>query len=226
MILIAHNITRVFGEGEAAVRALDDVSVSIEEGDFVAVMGKSGAGKSTLLYQLSALDAPTEGSIEVAGTNITSCTEKDLTRFRLENLGYVFQDYALVPELTAAENIMVPLLMRGESYAEAKKDTVEVLARFELDHRADNIPAKLSGGEQQRVGIARAVVHKPKIVFADEPTASLDTATSELVLSYLEELNKAGQTIVMITHEEEYSSYAKRIIELSDGRVIDDRRQD
>lgn len=222
MILYAKNVTRIFGSGDTAVRAVDGVSFNIENGEYMAIMGKSGAGKSTLLYQLSALDFPNDGLIEVCGTDITSLSQKERTKFRLENLGYVFQDYALVPELTAAENVMLPLLMRGIDNEQAYKDSVEVLSRFGLSERAENLPSQLSGGEQQRVSIARAVVHKPKILFADEPTASLDTATSELVLSYLGELNEAGQTIVMITHEEEYSRRAKRILELEDGKIKSD----
>tara|TARA_B100000745_G_scaffold300509_1_gene254839 strand:- start:7891 stop:8568 length:678 start_codon:yes stop_codon:yes gene_type:complete len=222
MILEAKNIKRIFGEGDTAVRAVDGISITINDGEYVAIMGKSGAGKSTLLYQLSALDMPNEGSVSVCGTDVTKLNEKERTRFRLNNLGYVFQDYALVPELSAAENVMLPLLMRGISHVEAHKAAVEVLSKFGLAERSENLPSQLSGGEQQRVSIARAVVHKPKILFADEPTASLDTATSEIVLSYLDELNKAGQTIVMITHEKEYSLRAKRIIDLEDGKVKSD----
>lgn len=225
MILYAKNITKVFGSGDTAVRAVDNVSFTVEDGEYMAIVGKSGAGKSTLLYQLSALDLPSEGLIEVCGTDVTSLSQKDRTRFRLENLGYVFQDYALVPELTAVENVMLPLLMRGVPFEEAYKESANVLSRFDLSERAENLPSQLSGGEQQRVSIARAVVHKPKILFADEPTASLDTNTSELVLSYLEELNEAGQTIIMITHEEEYSRRAKRIIELEDGKIKNDIRK-
>ena len=222
MILIAEKLERVFGEGAAAVHALDGVDLCLQEGEFVAIMGKSGAGKSTLLYQLSALDHPTKGKIIIDGAEITTMTERERTKFRLENLGYVFQDYALVPELTAAENVMLPLIMRGIDFDEAVVEAEEVLTRFELGARVGSLPSQLSGGEQQRVAIARSIVHKPKILFADEPTASLDTATSEVVLSYLEELHQNGQTIVMITHEEEYSKRAKRIIEMEDGKILSD----
>lgn len=222
MILIAEKLKRIFGEGAAAVHALDGVDLCVQEGEFVAIMGKSGAGKSTLLYQLSALDHPTEGKIIIDGAEITTMTEKERTKFRLENLGYVFQDYALVPELTAAENVMLPLVMRGVDFEEAIVSAEEVLTRFELGSRVGNLPSQLSGGEQQRVAIARSIVHEPKILFADEPTASLDTATSEVVLSYLEELHQNGQTIVMITHEEEYSKRAKRIVEMEDGKILSD----
>lgn len=222
-MLEAKNITRIFGQGSLEVRAVDDVSLTIEDGEFVAIIGKSGAGKSTLLYQLSGLDWPTEGAVLINGTDITQMSESERTAFRLDNLGYVFQDYALVPELNAVENIMLPRIMQGGTYAQAKKEALEVLDAFELKDRATNLPGQLSGGEQQRVGIARAIVHRPLILFADEPTASLDTATSEVVLAYLEKLHKEGQTIVMITHEEEYSQRAQRIIEMQDGKILSDQ---
>jgi putative ABC transport system ATP-binding protein len=190
-------------------------------GEFVAIMGRSGAGKSTLLYQLSLLDTPTSGSIVLDGHTVDNLSNSEKTKFRLHTLGYVFQDYSLLPELTAEENIMVPLLMQGLSRDMARKRAQEVLRSVNLEHRKDNTPSELSGGEQQRVSIARAITHKPKILFADEPTANLDSFSSKIVMEIFQKLNKEnGLTIVMVTHELEYGKLADRIVKLSDGLVV------
>jgi putative ABC transport system ATP-binding protein len=184
-------------------------------------MGRSGAGKSTLLYQLSLLDTPTSGSITLNGRTIDSLSDSEKTSFRLRELGYVFQDYSLLPELTAVENIMVPLLMQGLSRKTAESRALQALASVNLAHRKDNTPSELSGGEQQRVSIARAITHKPKILFADEPTANLDSFSSQTVMEIFQKLNKEeGLTIVMVTHEPEYGKLADRVVRLSDGQVV------
>lgn len=219
-IIKAENLTRIYTLGSAETRALDDVSVEIAEGEFVSIVGKSGAGKSTLMYQLSLLDRPTSGSIHVYNTNILELSEAERTLFRLAYLGYVFQDYALVPELTAEENVALPLLMRGSRYDEARTQARAVLERLGLTHRLAHRPNRLSGGEQQRVSVARAIVHNPVILFADEPTANLDTTTSAELLEYLHELHTKGQTIIMVTHEKEYAAQADRIIEMRDGKIV------
>lgn len=220
----AQNIIKTFKNGSVETQVLKDVSVQINPGEFVAIMGKSGAGKSTLMYQLSLLDHPTSGDISIDNTIATDLSHDDRTQFRLDNLGYIFQDYALVPELTAIENVMVPLLMMGKSDDEAIEIARVSLGKIGLSHRENNLPSQMSGGEQQRVSIARAVAHNPKILFADEPTANLDNVSSEAVMEIFKELHRAGQTIVMVTHEPEYTVYCDRIIYLSDGKIVDEKK--
>jgi putative ABC transport system ATP-binding protein len=220
----AQNIVKTFKNGSVETRVLKDVSLQIEQGEFIAIMGKSGAGKSTFMYQLGLLDHPTSGDIIIDDVNATSLNHDDRTRFRLENLGYIFQDYALVPELTAIENVIVPLLMQGKTDAEATEIARASLARIGLSHRENNLPSQMSGGEQQRVSIARAVAHKPKILFADEPTANLDNISSESVMEVFKDLHNQGQTIIMVTHEPEYTKYCNRVIYLSDGQIVDEKK--
>ncbi len=224
-IIEAHNIIRTFGEGDLITRVLKGINIEIEAGEFVAIMGKSGAGKSTLMYQLSVLDHPTEGTIFIDGVNVAELSEHDQTHFRLNTLGYIFQDYALVPDLSARENIMIPLLMRNMTWDEAKTIAETSLIEVGLSGKNDNLPAQLSGGEQQRVSVARAIAGKPKIIFADEPTANLDTVSGNAIIDLLGCLNKNGQTIVMVTHENDYIKYCNRIIEIEDGKILSEKRQ-
>ena len=212
-------IQRIYTKGDVETRALRGVDITITDGEFVSIVGKSGAGKSTLLYQLSLLDTPTHGTVVIDDTDTASLSVKERTEFRLNYLGYVFQDYALLPELTAEENVLLPLMMQGYDTEDARARAVEVLERLELGHRTTWRPSQLSGGEQQRVSVARAIAHTPLILFADEPTANLDSSTSKQLLEYLEELNAAGQTIVMVTHELEYARHAHRVIEMQDGVI-------
>lgn len=223
-IITAKNIQRSFGEGTLAVHVLKGIDLVVEEGEFIAIMGKSGAGKSTLMYQLSVLDHPTEGELIVDGISVLTLDEEEQTQFRLNTLGYVFQDYALVPDLSARENIMIPLLMRGSNWEKAAQVADKALDDVGLVGKYNNLPGQLSGGEQQRVSIARAVAGKPKIIFADEPTANLDSISGNSIIELLGDLNKAGQTIVMVTHEDEYTKYCNRIIEMQDGKVIGERK--
>lgn len=218
-----NNLSKIFKSGDAEIRAVDNISLTIPEGQFVAITGRSGSGKSTLLYQLGLLDRPTHGEILIDSINATELSDNDQTRMRLHALGYIFQDYAILPSLTALENVMVPLLMQGLSEKQAKEKAAYALGRVGLGDRMNNLPAQLSGGQQQRVSIARAIGHNPKIVFADEPTANLDSETSRTVLDAFLELNKEGQTIVMVTHEPEYADLTHRIIELRDGVVVSDQ---
>ncbi len=215
------NLTKTYTNGTVETHVLKGIDLEIKEGEFVAIMGKSGAGKSTLMYQMSLLDMPTGGSISVAGTDILSLSESDRTQFRLRQLGYIFQDYALIPELTAEENVSIPLFMEGYDKGEAYIRARKVLDDIGMQGKYKNRPNQLSGGEQQRVSVARAVVQDPQILFADEPTANLDSVSSEAVLEVLKQLHDRGQTIVMVTHEPEYTRYCNRIIFLEDGLITD-----
>lgn len=215
-----NNITKTFKNGDVETHVLKGISTEIKSGEFVAIMGKSGAGKSTLMYQMSLLDHPTTGEIIIDNKQVTNLTHDERTKFRLDNLGYIFQDYALVPELTAVENIMVPLLMQGKTDEEAISIAKAALEKIGLGHRENNLPSQMSGGEQQRVSIARAVAHNPKILFADEPTANLDNISSEAVMEIFKSLHAEGQTIVMVTHEKEYTVYCDRVINMSDGQIV------
>ncbi len=224
-IIEGKNIHRVFKAGEVVTHVLKGINIAIREGEFLGIMGKSGAGKSTLLYQLSGLDRPSEGEIIIGGSPITQLTEKELGRFRLQTLGFVFQDYALIPDLTARENVMLPILMRGTDWMTAQNTADATLDAVGLTGKYTNLPAQLSGGEQQRVSIARAIGGKPKILFADEPTANLDSISGRAVIDLLTKLHKDGQTIVMVTHEEEYATECNRIIFMEDGLVVGEKEK-
>jgi putative ABC transport system ATP-binding protein len=221
------NLVKSYHTGAEDLTVLKQVSFSVERGEFLAVTGRSGSGKSTLLYQLGLLDFPNGGKIILDGIDTTKLTSAERTRVRLMELGYVFQDYALLPSLSALENVMVPLLMQGMVKASAKAKAVDALSHVGLGDKLANLPSQLSGGQQQRVSIARAIGHRPKIIFADEPTANLDNETSRVVLDAFLELHRAGQTIVMVTHEAEYAALADRVITLSDGVITEavDRRK-
>ncbi len=214
------NLKKSFKDGESETQVLKGIDFRAETGEFIAIMGRSGAGKSTFLYQMSLLDEPTEGDIIIDGKDASSLTTEQRTSFRLTNLGYVFQDYALLPEMTALENVALPLLMQNIPETKAYKESSEALIRVGLEKRLNSLPSKLSGGEQQRVSIARAIAHHPKILFADEPTANLDNESSRIVMDFFKELHKEGQTIIMVTHEPEYSKFAERIIHLNDGKIV------
>ena len=213
-------LTKTYRTGKLEFTALKGVDLRIGSGEFVGIMGRSGSGKSTLLYQLSLLDRPTSGSILIDGQDTAGLTERGCVSFRLTNLGYIFQDHALLPEMTAAENIMLPMLMLGKSGQESLDAAKEALTAVGLGDKSNNLPDQLSGGEKQRVSIARAIIHRPKIIFADEPTASLDTETSAKVMGIFSELHRKGQTIVMVTHEPDFQHFFDRTIVLSDGRIV------
>lgn len=218
----ATNLTRIYKIGPRSLTALNNVTLEIHEGEFVAITGMSGSGKSTLLHQLGLLDHPTEGKVFIAGIEVTHLQKSERTLYRLKNLGYIFQDYALLPTLTASENVLLPLLMQGSGMKDAKEKAEEALSMLGLRERINNLPSQMSGGEQQRVSIARAIVNNPKILFADEPTANLDSQTSKVVLDALQQLNNEGLTLVMVTHEPEYAKIADRNIVLADGKLVSD----
>ena len=216
------NLTKEFESGDEKIIAVNNLSFSVPAGQFLTVTGKSGSGKSTLLYQLGLLDIPTHGEIFVDGKELVNIKEKERTEIRLNEFGYIFQDYAVLPSLSALENVMLPLLMQGFSEKEAKEKSEKALNKVGLLDRKNNKPGQLSGGQQQRVSIARAIAHNPKVIFADEPTANLDSETSDQVMKVFLELNKEGQTIIMVTHEAEYAMLAHRTMTMADGKIVKD----
>ena len=218
----ANDVTRTFLMGNVEVHALKGVSLNIDKGEFVAIIGSSGSGKTTMLNQLGLLDTPTSGQIIIDSTNVSKLTDKQKTRFRLNNFGYVFQDYALIPTLTAHENVYLPLMMQGHPQKDIEEKSTNILEAVGLGDRMYHLPSEMSGGQQQRVSIARALVHEPMILFADEPCANLDSEASKQVLELFSNFNKKNkQTIVMVTHEKWHLDYANRVITLKDGLLAD-----
>jgi len=220
MAIETKKLVRSFKDGAIETRVLKSVDFKVETGEFVAIMGRSGAGKSTLMYQVSLLDEPTSGEILIDGKDTAEMSVDQKTLFRLQKFGYVFQDYALLPELTAIENVALPLLMQGMNKKIAYEKATNSLTRVRLGEKLNNLPSQLSGGEQQRVSISRAIAHDPAILFADEPTANLDTESSKVVMAIFKELHQGGQTIIMVTHEDEYGAVADRVVRLSDGQIV------
>lgn len=221
-ILQASNLTKIYGSDENEVHALDGVNFSVEKGEFVAIVGTSGSGKSTLLHMLGGLDRPTGGSVEVDGKEIFSLKDEELTIFRRRKIGFVFQNYNLVPVLNVDENIVLPVQLDGKTPDASYIDSI--IETLGLKRKLENLPNNLSGGQQQRVAIARALASKPAIILADEPTGNLDSKTSQDVLGLLKVTSqKYGQTIVMITHNEEIAQLADRIIRIEDGKIFERR---
>lgn len=211
------NLVRTY-PGEVPTQALKGVSIDIAEGEFVALMGRSGSGKSTLLHQLGLLDLPTSGSVIINDSDVLSLSDAERTRFRLQHLGYVFQEYALIAEFTALENVYFPAMAYGDT--KAKERAEHLLDLVGLKERVGHYPSELSGGEQQRVAIARSLINNPKVLFADEPTANLDTVSSEVVFKLFQKLNKElKQTILVVTHEPDDKKYVDRVIWLKDGLI-------
>lgn len=219
----AKNIVKNFTSGEVVTEVLKNVDLEIPEGQFVSIVGSSGVGKSTLLYQMSLLDTPTSGEVFIDNQSVSNLNESEKTHFRLENFGFIFQDYALIPEFTALENALLPSLMLGVNYTKAKLDAIKIFESLGMAEQINHLPSQLSGGEQQRVSIIRAIFKKPKIVFADEPTANLDSVLSLNVINTLKKINEEeGQTIIMITHEENYAEMTDRIVRMKDGKILED----
>jgi putative ABC transport system ATP-binding protein len=220
------DLKKIYQLGLVKVAALKGVSLSIQKGEFVGIMGPSGSGKSTLLHQMGLLDTPSGGSIQIDGTDVSQLDDEARTRFRLMHLGYVFQDYALVSELNVMENVAIPAIMQGRPLTECYAAATRVLEKVGLGNRLDHLVFELSGGEQQRVSIARALINTPSIIFADEPCANLDTENSRIVLEHFRAVNRElKQTIVMVSHESWHLEYFDRIIFIQDGLLDEDHMQ-
>lgn len=224
LVLSARRLRKEFGRDEGLVRAVDDVDIDVETGETLAVMGPSGCGKSTLLHLLGGLDRPTHGELWLHGRRIDRMGEKELARLRRTDVGFVFQAFHLMDELTAQENVELPMLLAGRPLGGARRRARELLDRVGLSDRAEHLPASLSGGQRQRVAIARALANDPLVVFADEPTGNLDSAATLDVLALFEDLHAAGQTLVMVTHDERIAATADRLITMRDGSFVDETR--
>ena len=220
MLKLEH-ISKVYRTTDVETAALDDVSLEVKPGEFLAIMGPSGCGKSTLLNILGLIDSPTSGSYWFRGEDIARCSEEELTLRRRAGVGFVFQSFNLIDDLNVTENVEVALLYVGVPRAERRERTAAALERVDLAHRARHMPKQLSGGQQQRVAVARALVANPKLILADEPTGNLDTANGEAVMEMLTRIMNGGTTIVMVTHSEEHAKRAHRVVNMLDGRLVD-----
>ena len=218
-VISINDISKVY-EGPPPVKALDGVSLNVKEGDLVAIVGQSGSGKSTLLNMIGLLDSVTDGSIEIEGKDISDLTDNELSKFRGEKIGFIFQSFFLLPGLTAQENVAEGLLYQGISRSERLEKAGDVLEQVGLGDRLSHLPKELSGGQQQRVAIARALVQDPAFVLADEPTGNLDKESGINILNILKELNDQGKTVIMITHNQEHANMFKKVIELVDGKIV------
>lgn len=221
------NVYKIYGEGlESEVRALDGVSLDIEKGEFVAVVGQSGSGKSTMMNVLGCLDIPTRGTYHLDGVDVLELSDKQLSRIRNKQIGFIFQQYNLIQNLTVLENVELPLIYQGIDPIDRRELAMQALARVGLADRAQHKPTQMSGGQQQRVAIARAISTRPPIIMADEPTGALDSRTGHEVLGFLQQLNKEGSTVILITHDNGIAATARRIVRIADGRIIEDHPQE
>ena len=216
------NVYKIYNPGENEVRALDGISVTIDHGEFVAIVGHSGSGKSTFMNMLGCLDTPTSGDYYLDGVNVAGMTDDELSESRNKQMGFIFQGFNLIPSLTAQENVELPLVYRGMPAEQRHQLAEEALTRVGMEHRMSHRPSELSGGQQQRVAIARAIAARPPIIMADEPTGNLDTRSGEDVMKILHELNEEGRTIVLITHDNDIARQATRAIRIIDGKVVSD----
>lgn len=225
-LLIARDLRREYHMGEELVRAVRGVSVSVERGDYVAIVGPSGCGKSTLLNLIGGIDRPTAGSVTIDGARIDQMSDAAATRFRLRHIGFVFQRFYLMPALTAIENVELPMAEARMPRDQRVRRARELLAYVGLGERRDHRPAQLSGGEQQRVAIARALANKPQLLVADEPTGELDAKTGTEMIELIAQVNRDGTTIIVVTHDEDLARAARRVVHMRDGVIVDDHRQD
>ncbi|MDR2355841.1 MAG: ABC transporter ATP-binding protein [Clostridiales Family XIII bacterium] len=217
------DVYKIYPMGDEPVHALDGVSLTIDEGEFVAIIGQSGSGKSTCMNIIGCLDVPTEGRYLLNGRDVGAMRDDEQALFRNETLGFVFQQYNLIPRLTAFENVELPLIYRGMAERDRREPVLRALEKVGILEKQKNLPAQLSGGQQQRVSIARALVGEPSVILADEPTGALDSRTGKEVLEFMRQLNDEGNTVVLITHDMSVAEMAKRIVCLSDGKITDDR---
>ncbi len=220
------NVSKIYNPGENEVKALDDVSLTIQNGEFVAIVGQSGSGKSTLMNMLGFLDVCTNGEYFLDGKDVSSLTDDELSEIRNKKIGFIFQGFNLIPSLTAKGNVELPLVYRGMKREEREALSTDALIRVGLENRMHHLPAQMSGGQQQRVAIARAVAAKPPVILADEPTGNLDSSSGDDVMRILHELNDEGRTIILITHDNDIAATAKRVIRIHDGKIVEDTRLD
>ena len=227
MLINIKDLYKIYNEGqESEVRALDGVSLQIDRGEFVAIVGASGSGKSTMMNVLGCLDVPTRGEYVLNGTDVTSLKDRELARIRNREIGFIFQGYNLLQDLDALDNVILPLIYRGTSIFEREELAMAALARVGMDDRAHHRPNQMSGGQQQRVAIARAIATHPPIIMAEEPTGALDSKTGRHVLSILQQLYREGTTILLITHDDGIAATAPRVVRLSDGKIVSDKHQE
>ena len=220
------DMCKIYNPGENEVRALDHVNVSIDENEFVAIIGHSGSGKSTLMNMLGCLDIPTSGSYFLHGQDVSSLSDDELSDIRNREIGFIFQGFNLIPNLTAAENVELPLIYRGVGKKERRDLARKALCKVGLEHRMDHKPSQMSGGQQQRVAIARAIAQAPPVILADEPTGNLDSGSTKEIMGILKQLHEEGRTVILITHDNDIAAQARRVIRIKDGRVEADFEQD
>ena len=218
-LIRVQNLMKIYNPGENEVRALDDVSLDIGQGEFVAIIGQSGSGKSTFMNMLGCLDVPTSGNYYLNGKDVSNMTDDELSDVRNVEIGFIFQGFNLIPNLTAKENVELPLIYRGVSKKEREELAVESLKAVGLEHRMDHKPSEMSGGQQQRVAIARAIAARPPVILADEPTGNLDSRSTQEIMEVLKELHRSGRTVILITHDDEIAAQVNRVIRIKDGKV-------
>lgn len=216
------DLYKIYNPGENEVRALDGINLTVEKGEFLAIVGQSGSGKSTFMNMIGLLDIPTSGTYLLDGIDVSSMSDDELSEIRNKEIGFIFQGFNLIPSLNAVENVELPLVYRGMKKEERHKLALEALERVGLSHRLDHLPKQMSGGQQQRVAIARAVAARPPVILADEPTGNLDSHSSVEVMKILHELHKEGRTIILITHDNDIANEAERVIRIQDGQIISD----
>ncbi|MEW6607301.1 MAG: ABC transporter ATP-binding protein [bacterium] len=224
MIITMNDITRVYTLKRVEIHALRGVSLSIQKGEFVVIIGPSGSGKSTIMHIIGCLDRPTSGIYKLENIEIAGLSDNELSEIRNKKIGFVFQTFNLIPRMSVLKNVALPMIYGGVTTKERYKKTMEVISQIGLSHRVAHRPSELSGGEQQRVAIARALVNNPSLLLADEPTGNLDSQTGEEIMKIFQELNQSGVTIILVTHEEKVAKYATRIISLRDGMILSDRK--